>query len=158
MLLARTMQQQQVQPKGIYSVLNGAASYYHFVKEFPEAANYVMDCNHWSDPRKPKAVALKKTVEDKGQFYTYDVYLNYSCVLLVADALERAASADRAEAHRGAGELDLRRPHHALRADEVRQRPERGRGAGEHAGAGQRHQGDLPGDFADAKPVFPVPA
>ncbi len=37
-LLARTMQQQRVRPKGIYSVLNGAASNYRFVKEFPEAA------------------------------------------------------------------------------------------------------------------------
>ena len=31
-LLARTMQQQQVKPKGIYSVLGGAASSYKFVK------------------------------------------------------------------------------------------------------------------------------
>src|SRR3984957_17689460 len=36
-LLARTMQQQHIRPKGIYSVLNGAAPNYRFVKEFPEA-------------------------------------------------------------------------------------------------------------------------
>src|SRR5205807_1425869 len=96
-LLARTMQQQRVRPKGIYSVLGGAASSYKFVKEFPEAAQYIMDCNHWFDPRNPKALALKKKVEDKGEFYTYEVYMNYSCVLLLADALERAAGADRAK-------------------------------------------------------------
>src|SRR5580692_1277988 len=96
-LLARTMQQQRVRPKGIYSVLGGAASSYKFVKEFPEAAQYIMDCNHWFDPKNPKAVALKKRVEDKGQFYTYEVYMNYSAVLLLADALERAASTDRAK-------------------------------------------------------------
>ena len=94
-LLARTMQQQRVHPKGIYSVLGGAASSYKFVKEFPEAAQYIMDCNHWFDPRNPKAVALRKKVEDSGQFYTYEVFMNYSCVLLLADALERAGSADR---------------------------------------------------------------
>src|SRR6476469_5461271 len=88
-LLARTMQQQRIRPRGIYSVLGGAASSYKFVKEFPEAAQYIMDCNHWFDPKNPKALALKKTVEDKGQFYTYEVYMNYSCVLLLADALER---------------------------------------------------------------------
>ena len=49
-LLARTMQQQHVKPKGIYSVLGGAASSYKFVKEFPDAAKYIMDCNHWFDP------------------------------------------------------------------------------------------------------------
>ncbi len=96
-LLARTMQQQRVRPKGIYSVLGGAASSYKFVKEFPEAAQYIMDCNHWFDPKNPKALALRKQVEDKGEFFTYEVYMNYSCVLLLADALERAASADRAK-------------------------------------------------------------
>src|SRR6266511_4206928 len=96
-LLARTMQQQRVRQKGIYSVLGGAASSYKFVKEFPEAARYIMDCNHWFDPRNPKALALKKKVEDRGQFYTYEVFMNFSCVLLVADALERAGSAERAK-------------------------------------------------------------
>jgi branched-chain amino acid transport system substrate-binding protein len=96
-LLARTMQQQRVRPKGIYSVLGGAASSYKFVKEFPEAAQYIMDCNHWFDPRNPKSAALKKKVEDKGEFYTYEVFMNYSCILLVADAIERAASSDRAK-------------------------------------------------------------
>jgi branched-chain amino acid transport system substrate-binding protein len=95
-LLARTMQQQRIRPKGIYSVLGGAASSYKFVKEFPEAAQYIMDCNHWFDPKNPKALELKKKVEAKGEFYTYEVYMNYSCMLLLADALERAASADRA--------------------------------------------------------------
>jgi branched-chain amino acid transport system substrate-binding protein len=94
-LLARTMQQQKVRPKGIYSVLGGAASSYKFVKEFPEAAQYIMDCNHWFDPKNPKAQALKKKIEAKGEFFTYEVYMNYSCMLLLADALERAASAER---------------------------------------------------------------
>jgi branched-chain amino acid transport system substrate-binding protein len=96
-LLARTMQQQRVRPKGIYSVLGGAASSYKFVKEFPEAAQYIMDCNHWFDPRSPKSAALRKKVEEKGEYYTYEVFMNYSCILLVADALERAASIDRAK-------------------------------------------------------------
>ncbi len=94
-LLARTMLQQHVRPKAIYSVLGGAASSYKFVKEFPDAATGIMDCNHWFNPHNDKAVALKKKVEGQGQFFTYEVYLNYSCVGLVADALERAASAER---------------------------------------------------------------
>ncbi len=96
-LLARTMQQQKVRPKAIYSVLGGAASSYKFVKEFPEAAQYIMDCNHWFDPKNPKALELKKKVEAQGQFYTYEVYMNYSAVLLLADAIARAGAADRAK-------------------------------------------------------------
>ena len=50
-LLVRTMQQQKVVPKAIYSVLGGAASSYKFVKEFPDAADGIIDCNHWFNPK-----------------------------------------------------------------------------------------------------------
>jgi branched-chain amino acid transport system substrate-binding protein len=96
-LLARTMLEQHVRPKGIYSVLGGAASSYKFLKEFPDAAKYIMDCNHWFNPKSAKALELKKKVEDKGQFFTYELYMNYTAVGLVADALEHAASVDRAK-------------------------------------------------------------
>ena len=96
-LLARTMLEQHVRPKGIYSVLGGAASSYKFVKEFPDAAKYIMDCNHWFNPKSAKALELKKKVEANGQFFTYELYMNYTAVLLVADALEHAAPADRAK-------------------------------------------------------------
>jgi branched-chain amino acid transport system substrate-binding protein len=94
-LLARTMQQQRIKPKGIYAVLNGAASNYRFVKEFPEAANFVMDCNHWADPRKPKTAEVKAKAEQGGRFWLYNTPLNYSCVRLLADAIERAGSSDK---------------------------------------------------------------
>ncbi|MGB8043611.1 MAG: ABC transporter substrate-binding protein [Pseudolabrys sp.] len=157
-LLARTMQQQQVKPKGIYSVLGGAASSYKFVKEFPEAARYIMDCNHWFDPRNEKALALKKKVESKDQFFTYEVYMNYSCVNLIADALQRAASADRAKLTAAlasstfAGHLMPYGPTKFVN--------------GQNEGAApvntQVLDNDikviLPSAFANAKPVFPRPA
>ena len=62
-LLARTMLEQHVRPKGIYSVLGGAASSYKFVKEFPDAAKYIMDCNHWFNPKSAKALGA----EEKGR-------------------------------------------------------------------------------------------
>jgi len=157
-LLARTMQQQRVKPKGIYSVLGGAASSYKFVKEFPDAAKYIMDCNHWFDPGSPKALALKKKIEDKGQFYTYEVYMNYSCVMLVADALARAGAADRAkltaalESSTFSGHVMPYGPTKFVN--------------GQNQGAApvntQVLDNDikvvLPANFAQAKPVFPIPA
>ncbi len=65
-LLARTMQQQRIGRRHLL-VLGGAASSYKFVKEFPEAAQYIMDCNHWFDPKNPKALALKKKIEGQGR-------------------------------------------------------------------------------------------
>ena len=157
-LLARTMQQQRVRPKGIYSVLGGAASSYKFVKEFPEAAQHIMDCNHWFDPKNPKALELKKKVEAKGEFFTYEVFMNYSCVLLLADALEKAGSADRAkvqaalEASTFAGHVMPYGPTKFVN--------------GQNQGAapvntqiqGNDIQVIFPAAFASAKPVFPMPA
>jgi branched-chain amino acid transport system substrate-binding protein len=95
-LLVRTMQQQKITPKAIYSVLGGAASSYKFLKEFPEAAKGIIDCNHWFNPKDPKAQALKKRVEAKGLFFSYELFLTYTAMWLLADALERAKSTDRA--------------------------------------------------------------
>ena len=157
-LLSRTMQQQRIRPKGIYAVLNGAASNFRFLKEFPEAANYVMDCNHWHDPRKPKSLALRKEVEAGGNFWTYNIPMNYSAVLLLADAIERAASIDRAkitEALAGSSFDGHIMPYGPTKFVD-----------GQNAGAApvntQVQGGDIkvifPADFADAKPMFPVPA
>jgi len=157
-LLARTMQQQRVRPKGIYSVLGGAASSYKFVKEFPDAAKYIMDCNHWFDPRNPKALGLKKKVEDRGQFYTYEVYMNYSCVLLVADALSRAGAADR-------GKLTAALESSTFSGHVMPYGPTKfvnGQNQGAAPVNTQVLDNDikvvLPANFAQAKPVFPMPA
>ena len=156
-LLARTMQQQRVRPKGIYSVLGGAASSYKFVKEFPEAAQYIMDCNHWFDPKNAKAIELKKKVEGKGEFFTYEVYMNYSCVLLLADALERAASADRAkitaalESSTFAGHVMPYGPTKFVNGQNQGAAPVNTQVLGNDI------QVILPAAFASAKAVFPMP-
>ena len=95
-LLVRTMQQQKVTPKAIYSVLGGAASSFKFVKEFPDSANGIIDCNHWFNPKDPRALALRKRVEAKGLFFTYEIFNTYTATMYLADAINRAASADRA--------------------------------------------------------------
>jgi branched-chain amino acid transport system substrate-binding protein len=95
-LLVRTMQQQKVTPKAIYSVLGGAASSYKFLKEFPDAANGIIDCNHWFNPKDKRSAELKKRTEAKGLFFSYEVFMAYTATRLLGDAIERAKSADRA--------------------------------------------------------------
>lgn len=155
-LLARTMQQQRIRPKGIYAVLNGAASNFRFVKEFPDAAENVMDCNHWHDPRKAKSAAVMKAAADAGSVWAYNIPLNYSCVRLVADAVEKAASRERAkilEALTNSSFEDHIMPYGPTKFVN-----------GQNTGAGpvntQVQGGDIkvifPESFANAKPVFPV--
>lgn len=157
-ILARTLQQQKVRPKAIYSVLGGGASQYRFVKEFPDAARYIMDCNHWYNPQKSAALELKQRIEAKGLFYTYEVFLNYTAVMLLADALERAASSDRAkiaEALASSAWAGHFMPYGPTRF-------ENGQNTGARAVNLQVQDNDikliLPAEFANAKPVFPMPA
>lgn len=94
-LLIRTMKQQNVQPKAIYSIIGGGASSYKFVKEFPDAAEGIIDCNFWYLPTDPRALDLKARIEKKGLFFTNDIFTTYTAVMLLADAIENAKSADR---------------------------------------------------------------
>lgn len=156
-LLARTLRQQKIRPKAIYAILGGAASQYRFVKEFPEAAEYIMDCNHWFDPRNPVALELKKKVEAEKAFFSYEVFLNYECVRLLADALERSASTDRAaiiHALEVSGWSNTFMPYGPTKFVN-----------GQNVGAAPVNTQVLdkdikvifPKTFANAKPVFPAP-
>ena len=155
-LLARTMQQQRIRPKGVYAVLNGAASNFRFVREFSDAANLVMDCNHWADPRKPKTAQVKAQAEQGGRFWLYNTPLNYSCVRLMADAIEKAGSVDRAriiEALTNSTFADHIMPYGPTKFVN-----------GQNQGAApvntQVQNGDIkvifPTEFADARPIFPA--
>lgn len=155
-LLARTMQQQRIKPKGIYAVLNGAASNYRFVKEFPEAANLVMDCNHWADFRKPKTAEVRAETERAGKSWLYNTPLNYSCMRLLLDAIERAGSADRQkiiDALNASTFADHIMPYGPTKFVD-------GQNTGAQAVNTQVQNGEIkiifPSEFANAKPVFPA--
>ena len=94
-LIARTIYQQKVELAGMFSVLGGGFNY-KLVKEQPDVAQYMMDFNHWYNPRNPKSIEIRKAVEAKGGLFTFEVYCTYNAVKLYASALEQAKSADKA--------------------------------------------------------------
>jgi branched-chain amino acid transport system substrate-binding protein len=159
-LLSRTLQQRRIRPKGIYCVLNGAASNFRFLREFPDAANLVMDVNHWADPRKPKTAELRRTVEAQNRFWLYNTPLNYSAVMLVADALERAGRADRGAVTEALAATAGSFNRHIMPYGPTRF--ENGQNTAAQAVNTQVIDNDIkvifPTDFADARPVFPWPA
>jgi branched-chain amino acid transport system substrate-binding protein len=116
-----------------------------------------MDCNHWFDPKNPTALALKKKVEEKGQYYTYEVYMNYSCVLLLADAIERAASADRGKITNALASSTF--SGHVMPYGPTKFVNGQNEGAApvNTQVRGSDIQVILPAQFASAKPVFPIP-
>lgn len=96
-LFARTIRQQRFSPKAIYSIFGGGASNIKFVRENHDAAQFVIDTNHWYDPRKPVSQALAKKVADAKLDLTYDIMIAYAAMQVAIDAVGKTGSADRAK-------------------------------------------------------------
>ena len=156
MLLARTLYQQKVNVAGFYSILGGGFNY-KFVKEMPDVSQYMMDVNHWYNPKSAKAQELKKRVEATGALFTFEVYLTYTNVMLLADSLERAASADKAK-------LTDALASSTFKAELMPYGPTKfvnGQNQGARPAVMQSLKGDIeviaPEDVSSAKAVFPKP-
>ena len=156
MLLARTLFQQKVNVAGFYSILGGGFNY-KFVKDMPDVSQYMMDINHWFNPKSAKAQELKKRVEAAGALFTFEVYLTYSNVMLLADALEHAGSADKEK-------LTAALAASTYKADLLPYGPTKfvnGQNQGGRPAVMQSLKGDIeviaPEEFASAKAVFPKP-
>ncbi|MBP6767078.1 MAG: ABC transporter substrate-binding protein [Reyranella sp.] len=156
MLLARTLYQQKVNVAGFFSILGGGFNY-KFVKEMPNVSQYMMDVNHWYNPKSPQAQALKKRVEATGALFTFEVYLTYSNVMLLADALEHAGSADKSK-------LTAALAASTFKAELMPYGPTRfvdGQNQGGRPATMQSLKGEIeviaPEEFASAKAVFPKP-
>ena len=155
-LLARTLVQQRVDVGALYSVSGGGFNL-KFAKEQTQVAENMMDFNHWHNPRDPRAAAFRKRIEDGGQQFGWEVLFGYFAVRLLADAMERAGSADKEKltaALEGSTFADHWMPYGPTKFTS-------GQNAGAHPVALQIQQSDLkvvwPGDYSDATAVFPRP-
>ena len=155
-LLARTLYQQKVNVAGFFSILGGGFNY-KFAKEQPDVAQYMMDVNHWYNPKSEQAQALKKRVEAAGKEFTFEVYLAYTVVGLLADALEHAGSADKEK-------LTAALAASTFKAVLMPYGPTKfvnGQNEGGRPGVMQANKGDIqviaPAEFAEVKAVFPKP-
>ena len=155
-LLARTLVQQRVDLVGMYSVAGGGFNL-KFAKEQPQVADNMMDFNHWYNPRDPRATAFRKRIEDSGAVFSWEVLFGYFAMRLLADAMERAGSADKEKltaALASSTFADHFMPYGPTRFAG-------GQNQGAHATALQVQKGDIavvwPDAFADAAAVFPRP-
>jgi len=154
-LLARTLKRFKV-PTTQFSIM-GAGFGIKFLRESPDAAAYQMDVNHWYRPDDPRAQALKNEVEARKHDFVYEVFCSYNAILLLADALERAGSADKGALTESLAQStwsDHFMPYAPTRF--VNGQNEGGRAAGLQILNNQIEM-IYPEQFASAKPVFPNP-
>ncbi len=155
-LLARTLVQQRVELVSTFSISGGGFNL-KFAKEAPQVAENMIDFNHWHNPKNPAALAFRKRVEDSGQFYSWEIPFGYFAVRLLADAWERAGSADKEKAIAALEASTL--SDHFMPYGPTKFTS--GQNSGAHPVALQIQQGDMkviwPDQFADATAVFPRP-
>jgi branched-chain amino acid transport system substrate-binding protein len=156
-LLVRTVAQQKIQTKGIYSVYGAGASNIKFVREQNDLAQYLMDCSHWYDPRKLRTQEFLRKCTARDIDVTYEVMLDYSSMLLVASALETAASTKN--------DAVIAALEASTFSDHIMPYGPTKFVNGQNAGAqpvntqvqGNKIEVIFPKEFASAEPVFPVP-
>jgi branched-chain amino acid transport system substrate-binding protein len=155
-LLARTLHQQKVELAAMFSVLGGGFNY-RLVKEQPQVAQHMMDFNHWFNPRSAQAMEMKKRVEATGNLFTFEVYCGWNSVMLYADALERAKSADKEKAIAALESSTW--SNHFMPYGETKF--VNGQNSGGRAALLQATTTDIevvwPNQFASVKPVYPRP-
>jgi len=99
-------------------------------------------------------------VEAQNRFWLYNTPLNYSAVMLVADALERAGKADRVAVIEALAKTDGAFTRHIMPYGPTNF--VNGQNQAGQAVNTQVQNNDIkvifPNDFADARPIFPWPA
>jgi branched-chain amino acid transport system substrate-binding protein len=155
----KTMKDLRLKAKAIVGCANGAFSHPKFVQELGPISENVMDGNYRANPlseltKKAFANYRKEFNADMGSGTVF----SYEAVYVIADALERAKSTDRAEIQKALTKTDIK--EHILP-----QGPIIFDAGGQNKNAAavmmQIQQGAVkvvwPSAYAEAKPVFPVP-
>jgi branched-chain amino acid transport system substrate-binding protein len=157
-LIIRTMAEQRVDTGAVVSVYGGAGSQYRFIKDVGKLADYMLDGNHWYNPRHPRIAAIIAAFERAYQQpFAYEWMLAYQSAWVLKDALERAGAADREKVRDALAKTGLQDAivPYPIAFDDKGQNP--------HARAllMQVQSGRIavvyPPDVAEAKPLLPVP-
>jgi branched-chain amino acid transport system substrate-binding protein len=94
--LLATLQRERVAPKAVVSVLGPLTTAPRILRDHGEIARHLIECGNWFDPRRPRSAGLVAAASQRRIPVTGELMLNHACLLLIADAIGRAASVDRA--------------------------------------------------------------
>lgn len=94
-LLVRTLRQQAIKPKVMYSIFGGGGSNPKVAKDLGDAADLLLDCNHWYNPKDKRGPELRRRAEKKGLSFSHECLMGYNATMLLAEAIERAKSTKR---------------------------------------------------------------
>ncbi len=156
----KTMKDLRLAPKAIVGCGNGAYSHPKFIKELGDLTNLVMDGNYQANLLSPKTQAAFANYQKEfnSPMGTSTVFA-YQAIYVIADALERAKSDKREALREALAKTNL--TEHILPQGPIVFGPD-GQNVNAAAPMMQVQKGEIkivwPKAFAQAGPVFPVPA
>jgi branched-chain amino acid transport system substrate-binding protein len=157
-MLLRTVAEQRVDLQAIASVYGGAGSQYRFIADVGKLSEYMMDGNHWYNPKHPRIRGVIEAFQKRfNQPFAYEWLLAYVSVHVLRDALERAGSTEREKLREALAGTNLR--------DEVVPYPISFDAKGQNAGARtlmmQVQKGRIavvhPAEYTEARAIIPMP-
>ena len=155
----KTMKDVRLKAEAIMGCANGAFSHPKFIKELGELTENVLDGNYRANPLNP---LTKKAFDNYKKTYGTEMgastVFSYQAVYVIADALERAGSTDRAAVREALAKTNM--TDHILPQGPIIFGSD-GQNKNAAAAVMQIQDGRVkvvwPPDYAEAKPVFPVP-
>lgn len=162
LLLARTMKEQQLDVLATIGVIHGAFGSPDFIKQLGKDADYFFNAGSGLDPKDPRTDQIQKGFQSKfGHGVDQLGIQSYQMTLVLADALERAASTDHDKLRQALATTDLKNVTSPLVPDKVVKFDEKGQAVNVNLILFQTQNGKnvnvQPEQYADGEPVFPIP-
>ena len=155
----KTMKDLRLKAEAIMGCANGAFSHPKFVKELGDLTENVLDGNYRANPLSPLTQkAFAHYQQTYGAEMGASTVFSYQAIYVIADALERAASTDRTAVREALAKTNM--TNHILPQGPIVFGPD---GQNQNAAAvvvqiqGGRIKVVWPEQYAEAKPIFPVP-
>jgi branched-chain amino acid transport system substrate-binding protein len=159
LLIARTATEHRLETRAVMGIANGGFSNPKFLADQPQLADLILDGNYWHNPRSERARRVMEAYQKRfnAPMSSHSVQ-SYSAMMVLRDALERAASPDRTRIREALAKTNL--AEHILPQGPI-QFDKTGENVNAQPALLQNQGGKTvvvgPAPFTEAKAVFPVP-
>lgn len=159
LLIARTATEHRLETRAVMGIANGGFSNPKFLADQPQLADLILDGNYWHNPRSERARRVMEAYQKRfnAPMSSHSVQ-SYSAMMVLRDALERAASPDRTKIREALAKTNL--AEHILPQGPI-QFDKTGENVNAQPALLQNQGGKTvvvgPPQFTEAKAVFPVP-
>jgi branched-chain amino acid transport system substrate-binding protein len=163
LLLARTLKEQRLDTMAVVGVVHGAFGSPDFLSQLGKDANYFYNAGSGLDPKDSRTAQLQSAFQSRFNHGVDQLGIqSYQMTLVLGDALERAASTDHEKLRDALAKTEMKNVVSPLVPNKEVKFDEKGQAINVNLILFQTQDGKnvnvQPEQYADGKPIFPVPA